>query len=674
MPDAMLVRLLLSCLLLPAGISLAQARSTTARIDRISTGVATLSGVQVQLHWPAEASQGELQLRAAQVEAPDLGYRFRDLDWRCPLRRDGQGGWQCDGELRSGRGAPFRLSVDLGPASTDAQLSRKGATVTLSRNAAAPDATSIDLTRVPLAWTQALLAQAWPDARFIGGSIDSALRITATDGQPLHIAGPLSLHGAAVDTPDGTIAAENIGARLHIDTHFGDTDRVALKGQLLGGELLFGNSYISLQQRAVDLAIDALKQGESGWRFPRVSWRDGELLSIEGSAALSPQLTPTELDLTLRSDNLTPLRDGYLSGWLGVAGLGDLSLTGALDARLIMGDSVLQVANVGLDQVSIDDPKGRFRFVGLDGDVAFSAGLSVDSALRWREGGIFGLALGPAHLPMRSAEGVLRLLQPASVALLGGEARLETLQLRPPQGADTLDLRFGFALERVDVGQLAKAFDWPAFTGELSGRIPLAHYRDDRLVFDGGLGMQLFGGQLSMSALSMERPFGPAPTLSANIDFNDLDLQSLTGVFGFGSITGTLDGHLHRLRLVDWQPVAFDAQLRSDRKRGVPQRISQRAVQDLSSVGDSSFVGSLQAQVIGLFDDFGYSRLGIGCVLADEVCTMAGLGSAGPGFIIVQGAGLPRLTVVGYNRRVDWPTLLERLEAVGKGDVKPVVQ
>ena len=43
-------------------------------------------------------------------------------------------------------------------------------------------------------------------------------------------------------------------------------------------------------------------------------------------------------------------------------------------------------------------------------------------------------------------------------------------------------------------------------------------------------------------------------------------------------------------------------------------------------------------------------------------------------FTIVEGAGLPRLSVVGYNRRVDWPTLVERLVAVGSGEVKPVVE
>lgn len=192
--------------------------------------------------------------------------------------------------------------------------------------------------------------------------------------------------------------------------------------------------------------------------------------------------------------------------------------------------------------------------------------------------------------------------------------------------------------------------------------------------------MELFNGTVAVSSLAMERPFGVAPTLSADIAIDDLDLQSLTGVFGFGEITGALDGRIDGLRLVDWQPVAFDAALYTDRKRGLRQRISQRAVQDLSSVGDPGFANTIQAQLIGLFDDFGYARIGIACRLSDEVCEMDGLGSAGPasmqerGFIIVQGSGLPRLTVVGFNRRVDWPTLVERLAAVGSGEIKPVVE
>jgi hypothetical protein len=147
----------------------------------------------------------------------------------------------------------------------------------------------------------------------------------------------------------------------------------------------------------------------------------------------------------------------------------------------------------------------------------------------------------------------------------------------------------------------------------------------------------------------------------------------MTKVFGFGSITGRLDGHINHLRLVDWAPVAFDAHLQTDKQWKGRRRISQRAVNDISSVGGSGLIAGLQAKVLGFFDDFGYEQIGLGCLLKDNVCRMEGIGSAGDGYIIVAGAGLPRIQVVGFRRRVDWPTLVARLNAATQGQA-PVIQ
>ena len=667
-----ILTLLLSCTLWLATGG-AQARTATAKIARVSTAVATLERVSVQLTWPQDAAQGQLRLRAERVEAPELGYRFRDLDWRCPLRRDGHGGWLCEGPLRGGRGAPLQLSVALGTATTDAVLGRGPARIALHRSAAAPDATRLDLTQVPLAWTQALLSQAWSAAGITGGRLDSRLTITAPPDRPLRIAGPLDLSDAAFDTADGSIAAQGLGAKLAIDAQLGGDDSVVVDGALHGGELLFGRTYVSLQQRMIALRVEANRKGTQPWQLPRVAWNDPGILSVAGSVALGPDAGVDSLDLRLHSPDLTPLRDGYLSGWLGTAGMGDLELDGAADAVVSVRGGAMAEAMLRLHDATFHDPRERFGFTGLDGDLHFSASTSVASELRWSGGVLYGLPFGAARMPFDSADGVLHLREPLSLPILGGRARLRQLAIRPSAAGEKLDIRFGLALDQLDVARLSAALGWPAFTGELSGDIPEARYANDRLDFDGGLAMQLFGGSVVVSALSMERPFGTAPTLSADIVLDDIGLEALTGAFDFGGITGALDGRIDGLRLVDWQPVAFDAQLRTDRKRGVRQRISQRAVQDLSSVGDASFVTSLQAQLLGIFDDFGYSRIGIGCRLRDEVCEMSGLGSAGRGFTIVRGSGLPRLTVVGFNRRVDWPTLVERLTAVGSGDVKPVV-
>ncbi len=193
------------------------------------------------------------------------------------------------------------------------------------------------------------------------------------------------------------------------------------------------------------------------------------------------------------------------------------------------------------------------------------------------------------------------------------------------------------------------------------------------MTLDGGLQMNLFGGNLELSKLSMERPFGVAPTLSADVAIQDIDLEPMTKVFGFGSITGRMDGHINELRLVDWSPVAFEARLETDSGWKGKRRISQRAINDISSVGGSGLAGGLQTKVLKVFDDFGYARIGLGCKLKDNVCTMEGISSAGDGYIIVEGAGLPRIQVVGFRRRVDWPTLVSRLQAATNGQA-PVIQ
>jgi hypothetical protein len=662
-------------LLLLACAAPATARSLHANIARVSTAVATLERVTVHLDWPAKATEGRLELRAGSVIAPDLGYRWRDLAWRCPLQRDGNGGWRCDGELRTPRGRPLRLSLVLGTATTDAVLQQGNARIALARSAATPDLTTLDITHVPIAWTQALLAQAWPGAQLRAGTLDGHLDIHSPDRGPLDIGATLRTAGLKFDTPDATTAGENLAGRFEVDARiFEDRTLVAVEGALHGGEFLSGSTYVALPATPIALSIAAERSDKSGWHLPRFAWRDGNVLEAAGSIAFDRDAAVRDLDVQLHSNDIAPLRDRYLSGWLGLASLGDLGMRGAIDGDIHLAGGQLQSARLQPHRVFLDDPKGRFRFDALDGELRFSGGAPEAGTLRWDGGALYGLAFGAAALPIESRDGQLRLCQPVDVPMLGGNLRFDGFTLRPRKDEAGAEATFGLSVEHLDIGQLAQAFGWPAFRGELTGRLPQARYANERLDFEGGLSMSMFDGSVEVSSLSMERPFGVAPTLAADLAIDDLDLLALTEVFDFGSITGRLDGRIEHLRLVDWTVTGFDADLHTDPKAGVPQRISQRAVQNISSVGDASFVSSLQGRLIGLFDDFGYARIGIGCTLVNEVCAMRGLRSAGNTFTIVDGAGLPRLTVVGYNRMVDWPTLVERVAAVGKGDVKPVVE
>ena len=660
-----------------------QARTLQARIAKVTTPVATLTGVRVRLDWPESSRQGELRLQAETAHAPDLGYRWRRLDWRCPLQRDGQGGWACDGPIRAAQGAPLRLSLAIQPAGTDAALAQGDARLRLQRIAATPDLSTIELTRVPAAWAQALLHAAWDDAVLTAGSLDGRIEVRTPKDRPLQVAGTLAADGLALQNGDASLVAEDLDGRFGFDYRkpIGST-LVSVQGELRGGAFLAGNTFVSLPQTPVDVQVDALGRAGQGWQLPRFEWRDGDALHAQGSARFGADASLRQLVLETRSTDLAPVAERYLSGQLALSGLSGVQLDGGAGLRLSLEDGALSRADLQLDGVALRDPDARFSFEALDGQVRYLTRGQADSAIAWRGGRLYGLEFGAGRLPLRSRDGEIATRAAVTVPMMGGTLRFDDLRIRPPGNGQGLDLRFGLDLDAIDFGRVSQAIGLPDFQGELSGHIPRARYADERLVFDGGLSMSLFDGHVQFSALSLERPFGTAPSLNADIAFDDLDLLRLTEVLDFGSIRGRLDGRIDGLRLVGWTPVAFDAVLHSDadaaRRSGERQRISQRAVQNISSVGDASFASTLQGRLIALFDDFGYARIGIGCRLANEVCRMSGIagarggGSGSAGFTIVQGSGLPRLDVVGHNRDVDWPTLVERLAAVGKGDTKPV--
>ncbi|HET8609696.1 MAG TPA: hypothetical protein VFM11_08140, partial [Burkholderiales bacterium] len=82
---------------------------------------------------------------------------------------------------------------------------------------------------------------------------------------------------------------------------------------------------------------------------------------------------------------------------------------------------------------------------------------------------------------------------------------------------------------------------------------------------------------------------------------------------------------------------------------------------------------AIQRGFLGFFKEFGYSRIGLSCHLQNGVCHMGGIAPKGNGYVIVQGGGIPAITVMGYNHDVNWNVLLARLERITQENVKPIV-
>jgi len=653
----------------------AQAKVMTAKVATIKSGAGSLHGVRLSLDWPEGSASGNLRIRAEVLELPALPYRTTNIDWQCPLLRNGKAGWRCAGQLRAAGSRPQRLALDFSPELTALDLAIGKSLIGYRGLASAPDRSSIRLEKIPVAWLKDFLDGLWAEGRWTSGRIDGKIDVLTPLAGPFQVDADLNLGDVGLETPDGLLAAAGLKGRMQLKyREKGKAQDVDSHFTVTGGELLFDSLYVLFPSTPVGIRVHAQRSQGSAWRLPKIEWRDPGVLSADGGATLDAQNSIADLDLALAFDSLAVARDRYLSGFLAPAGFSDLLLTGKVDARLKMSSGEMSAMEARFGAVNAVDTKARFTFAGIDGDLRWSGSDSaLSSSLGWQSGALFGIGLGPARYPFTSSNGELRLQGPVSIDVLQGRLLLDHLRWQAPAKDHGAKFQFGLTMDALDLGSLSQRLGWPPFTGSVGGKIPSARFQDDILVLDGGLQMNLFGGRIDLKELSMERPFGVAPTVSADVGIQDIDLEPMTRVFGFGAITGRLDGRIDQLRLVNWSPVAFDARLETDTAWKGKRRISQRAINDISSVGGSGLVGGLQTQVLKIFSDFGYERIGIGCKLRDNVCTMDGIGSAGDGYIIVAGSGLPRIQVVGFRRRVDWPTLVSRLNAATEGQA-PIIE
>jgi len=328
-------------------------------------------------------------------------------------------------------------------------------------------------------------------------------------------------------------------------------------------------------------------------------------------------------------------------------------------------EAVLHMADVYLDEVCQEDTcaegeLGRIGLHGVNGTLRWGEPEAIElSSIRWAGGHIYRIPFGGAELEAIAQGKNIRLTRPLQVPVLDGSLSVEALAV---MDLDTSDLRWRFQglLEPVSMAALTRALGWPSLGGSLSGVIPAVSYQQGKVSVAGALLVRAFDGEIVIYDLSLARPFGLVPELRAQVDVRNLSLDKLTRAFSFGKIQGRLDGYMHDLRLEDWQPAAFDARFHTPPGDSSRHRISQRAVDNLASLGGAG--GALSRGFMRFFEEFSYDRLGLACRLRNGVCEMDGVAPAQRGYYIVKGGGLPRIDVVGFSRRVDWKTLIQRLK------------
>ncbi len=494
------------------------------------------------------------------------------------------------------------------------------------------------------------------------------------------------VHSAAIANETGTLATDNLSGQIELNmTIDGDIARFSLGLESDEGEAYLEPAYANFGEHAIRLTAEQIETSDfETYAIARFRLQQESLLELAGAATVTfpkEDSSPINLsaDIELGNSSVTTLYSSLLQVQLAGTILSDLDTDGRVFGTIKLANNELMFARLQLEDLILDDRAGRFAIYGLGGFIDWpgaepaAAGLSE---LHWDSGLVHDIIIGASAAEFRLGDNDVQLMSPLRQPTMGGALIVHQLVLNN-FGSDDATGVLDAELEPIQIGQLAGAFGWPAFSGTLSGKLPLLQLAKNTATIGGTLTAQAFDGDIEMTQLLIEKPFGLIPRLSGDIRMRGLDLQRVTDAFSFGAIQGRLSGDVTGLVLENWRPVAMDMSFYSPPNDKSQHRISQRAVENLANVGGGGAAALLSTGVLKFFDVFAYDRIGLRCVLRDGICTMSGAGPVkdgplGAGYYIVKGSGLPRIDVVGYRDQVSWPRLVRQLAAINSDDAPTI--
>jgi hypothetical protein len=634
-----------------------------------------------RLEHPVFAVEGLRMSIAGDDEPAELGAArlaigaraWTNVRLRCATLRLTEGRVHCRGGTLSvpGLAERWRVELELDPARRTgrARLASPDGEA-LDASLAPSGAARAELSELSLARLQSWLPQlaAWqPSGRF-DGRVDFTPAAAAAASGRIRVRGRLS--DGRFGSADGLHAAEGVAVEFDVQAE-SQRDGWRWRGQLAWHE---GEAYLHPLYLTARATLEAAGHLEPGRLvLERAGLVFDGVRAVEATAAFDLRdQRLTRVALAVAEADLARIGPQFITPLLAPARADTLAYAGTASAGLRIEAGELVALDVALDRARVTLGGGLLDIGPVSGVLPWQrtglteASLSVAHA-SWQK-----LSLGAFDVAAR-IEGQSVAIERIAIPVLDGRVVLSDLALRrDAQGW------FGggsAVVEPVSMSRLTEAVGLPVMAGVLSASLPGLRVRPGEVALDGALVISVFDGYLEATGLRLVEPFGVAPHLYADVIARNIDLAQLTDTFAFGSITGFVDADIRGLELARWRPVRFDAQLRSSPGR-YPRRISQRAVQNIGALGGPGAALAIQRGLLGFFESFGYREIGLSCRLAGGVCVMDGLPgrTADDGFVIIRGGSLPALNVIGYNRRVDWDELLNRLQRVIEANVAPVIE
>jgi hypothetical protein len=276
------------------------------------------------------------------------------------------------------------------------------------------------------------------------------------------------------------------------------------------------------------------------------------------------------------------------------------------------------------------------------------------------------LDTGPNRISVKS---------PTVIQVPGGDLRLGSVQVEKLFGSDlTIHTRMEF--NDIKLQPLLSRIWTRPLKGSVTGILDPVRYENHTVTTKGELKADVFEGNIILSDLGASGVFTSAPVFKFNAKWEDLLLSEMTTDTAFGTIEGVLKGQLRDVEMAYGQPQRFKLLLETVQKKGISQKISVKAVENIAQIGggQSPFMG-LAGAFASLFKKFPYEKIGIRANLENDVFTVNGTIREGGTEYLVKRGSFSGVDIVNQNpdNRISFKDMVKRIKRIGS-EGSPVVK
>ena len=539
----------------------------------------------------------------------------------------------------------------------------------------------IDLNLLPGQWQAA-------------GEDELKLSAVSDDGRLWRIDASAQLRNAAFENDDGTILGEAVNLDVAGRGNF-SLDRAQTNIDLTidagAGEVLFDRFYLNLNDNGISYRGKLRYDTRNA-----VMWLNDQHLALKDILGVNfssrIDVTPSKrhfaINLELEETPLQPIFQSLVAEPFGGEHpfLASLATKGSIGAAIDLkwgidgwqvqgrcawrkGEIVTNDDTLALEGVTLDFPIWYHTLPKAPQENRLTGRLDVQTVK------LPLLPIQPLALPLQAGPNRMTITFSEPIQVPGGRVRIGTLTARDvltPNRSITTRV----VVDRVELAPLLSKLWGRPIEGAINGTLDPITYQGQHFEAHGELIATIFGGQIRIAKMGALNLFSGAPVWQLSSQWNDLRLAEMTRDTAFGKIEGLLYGYANDIEITYGEPQRFDLLLETKPQKGIKQKISVLAVDNIAQLGggQSPFVG-LAGIVTAFLKEFPYKKIGVRAALQNDAFRVNGTIRQDGIEYLVKRSGLSGVDVINQNpdNRVSFKDMVKRIKRI-KARKGPVVE